>query len=190
MLCLVCVHFKLRHVCDDACGALSAAAASAGSLRAARGSGGAALCGTAHTPHRPRGRPAATARVGPQRPHRGGRGRAGPPGGLAHGPWRVRWAGMARLGLRGLADACRVLTGARYMTLFFDRGRRSSGSADRPNSTFRPNWRGVNQRAPYKPLAQRGKMSVFMLPKAIFMRKSTAAPATVPEGFWRAPGGL
>ena len=106
MLCLVCVHFKLRHVCDDACGALSAAAASAGSLRAARGSGGAALCGTAHTPHRPRGRPAATARVGPQRPHRGGRGRAGPPGGLAHGPWRVRWAGMARLGLRGLADAC------------------------------------------------------------------------------------
>jgi hypothetical protein len=29
VLCLVCVHFKLRHVCDDACGALSAAAASA-----------------------------------------------------------------------------------------------------------------------------------------------------------------
>ena len=111
----VCAFVKLRHVCDDACGALSAAAASAGSLRAARGSGGAALCGTAHTPHRPRGRPAATARVGPQRPHRGGRGRAGPPGGLAHGPWRVRWAGMARLGLRGLADACRVLTGARYI---------------------------------------------------------------------------
>ena len=43
------------------------------------------------------------------------------------------------------------------MTLFFDRGRRSSGSADRPNSTFRPNWRGVNQRAPYKSLAQREK---------------------------------
>jgi hypothetical protein len=31
-------------------------------------------------------------------------------------------------------------------------------------------------------------MSVFMLPKAIFMRKSTAAPATVPEGFWSSRG--
>ena len=42
----------------------------------------------------------------------------------------------------------------RSMTLFFDRGRRSSGSADRANSTFRPRWRGVNQRTLCNPPAQ------------------------------------
>jgi hypothetical protein len=93
----LCVCILSCHVCDDACGALCA-------LRPRPLH--AALCGTAHTPaHRP-GRPAATARVGPAPTPRGPGGRAGPPGGLAHGPWRMRWAGMARLGLRGLADAC------------------------------------------------------------------------------------
>jgi hypothetical protein len=102
VLCLVCVHFKLRHVCDDACGALCGRGLHYPLPRPLH----AALCGTAHTPaHRP-GRPAATARVGPAPTPRGPGGRAGPPGGLAHGPWRMRWAGMARLGLRGLADAC------------------------------------------------------------------------------------
>ena len=75
------------------------------------------------------------------------------------------------------------------MTLFFDRGRRSSGSADRPNSTFRPNWRGVNQRAPYKPLAQRERNEHFYASKGNFHeKKHRGSSPTVPEGFWSSRG--